>query len=107
MDQLRGLERGQLDKLLKEYQTVFSDAPSLTKLAEHRIPTMETNSVRLPPYRLPHAYRELVQKELEEMQQNGIIETSSSDWASPIVLVKKFQFFVLPFGLSGWCLSRD
>ena len=33
------------------------------------------HAVRLPPYRLPHAYRELLRKELDEMQQNGIIES--------------------------------
>ena len=88
-DQLSGEERGRLDRLLERYQTVFSDTPGLTKLAEHRIPTVENNAVRLPPYRLPHAYRELVRKELDEMLQSGIIETSRSDWASPIVLVKK------------------
>ena len=84
-DQLSGEERGRLDRLLERYQTVFSDTPGLTKLAEHRIPTVENNAVRLPPYR----FRELVRKELDEMLQSGIIETSRCDWASPIVLVKK------------------
>lgn len=41
------------------------------------------------PYRLPHAYREIVQKELQEMQRDGTIEPSTSEWASPIVLVPK------------------
>ncbi|KAL5501996.1 hypothetical protein EMCRGX_G008681 [Ephydatia muelleri] len=63
-DQLSGQERGRLDKLLECYQTVFSDTPGLTRLAENRIPTVENNAVRLPPYRLPHAYRVLVRKEL-------------------------------------------
>ena len=42
--------------------------------------------VRQPPYRLPHAYRHEVLKELEEMEESGVIE---SEWASPMVLVKK------------------
>ena len=42
----------------------------------------------MPQYRLPHAYRELVDKELQETE-GGIIETSNSEWASPIVLIKK------------------
>lgn len=66
-DELSGPECGKLDKLLECYQTVFSDTPGLTRLAEHRIPTMDNNAVRLPPYRLPHAYRELVRTELDEM----------------------------------------
>eukprot|EP00731_Ephydatia_muelleri_P006025 Em0003g273a len=47
-----------------DISTVFSDTPGLTRLAENRIPTVENNAVRLPPYRLPHAYRVLVRKEL-------------------------------------------
>ena len=45
--------------------------------------------MRQPPYRLAHAYRDVVKKELQEMQECGIIEPSASEWASPIVLVKK------------------
>ena len=87
-DQLSGKERGRLDKLLECYQAVFSVTPGLTRLAEHRIPTVENDAVRLPPYRLPHACQELVRKELDEMLQSGVIETSRSDWTSPVVLVK-------------------
>ena len=47
------------------------------------------HSVRLPPYRLPQTYRELVQKEIQEMLEQDVIEPSSSEWAAPIVLVKK------------------
>ena len=39
--------------------------------------------------RLPHAYRELVHKEIQEMLDEGMIEPSSSEWTSPIVLVNK------------------
>ena len=42
-----------------------------------------------PPYRLPHAYRDIVKSELVDMEREGIIERSSSEWAFPIVLVKK------------------
>lgn len=54
-----------------------------------KIDTGSANPVRLPPYRLPHAYREIVQSKLKEMLESGIIDKSSSEWASPIVLVKK------------------
>ena len=38
--------------------------------------------VMLKPYCIPHALREAVKKELEEMQQTGIIEISVSEWAA-------------------------
>lgn len=55
---------------------------------EHRIETGDAKPVKLPPYCLPHAYQDIM-KELEEMEKYGIIEKSTSDWSSPIVLVKK------------------
>ena len=45
--------------------------------------------MRLPPYRLPQTYRETVGKELRKMEQRRIIEKSTSEWAPPIVLVRK------------------
>lgn len=36
-----------------------------------------------------YAYIDEVLEELREMQENGIIEPSTSEWSSPIVLVKQ------------------
>ncbi len=45
--------------------------------------------VRLSLYRIPQAYRAEVEKELKEMLSQGITKSSYSEWAAPIVLVKK------------------
>ena len=45
--------------------------------------------MRQHPYRLPHAHKDVVQQELKEMLAERIVEPSTSDWAAPIVLVKK------------------
>ena len=55
----------------------------------HRIVTGEASPVRLPPYRIPHALRDSVQQELEEILDHGIVDHSSSDWASLLVTVRK------------------
>ena len=68
---------------------VFQTLPGLTTLAEHRIQTEGGVPVRLPPYRIPQVFREAVHSELKEMLDHGIIERSTSDWASPMVTVKK------------------
>ena len=75
--------------MLAEYKDVFSNMPGRTRLVEHKIVLKEKNVIRLPPYQLAHAYRDLVQKELKSMLVAGIIKPSNSEWASPIVLVQK------------------
>ena len=58
-------------------------------LAQHTINTRDSKTIHLPPYRLPHAYPEEVQRDLEEMLAQRVIEPTSSDWAAPIVVVQK------------------
>src|SRR5262249_5840411 len=41
------------------------------------------------PYRVTPERRELIEKEVTEMQARGIISESTSPWASPVVLVPK------------------
>ncbi|KAL5510368.1 hypothetical protein EMCRGX_G005902 [Ephydatia muelleri] len=88
-EKLTQKQKKELDALRTKFGDVMSDLPGKTEMVEHRIETGDAKPVRLPPYRLPHAYRDIVKKELEEMEKHGIIEKSSSDWSSPIVLVKK------------------
>ena len=45
--------------------------------------------VHSKPYPIPHAMQEVVEKELETMLSLGIIEPSTSAYASPIVIVRK------------------
>ena len=39
--------------------------------------------------RVPFAYQEGVQSDLKAMLEDGVIEKSNSEWASPLVIVKK------------------
>ena len=87
--QLTEQQRGELTKLLQRHRRTLTKTPGCTNITEHSIETGDSAAIRLPPYRLPHAYRELVQQELAEMRRQGIIEPAISDWAAPIVIVKK------------------
>ncbi len=57
--------------------------PQQTDVAQHKIVTKGSRAIRQAPYRLAHAYREIVRQELKEMSEANIIEPS------PIVLVRK------------------
>lgn len=79
-------ERAGLDKVLGEFQDVLQSKPGRTK---YKIRTKSSIPICLPPYRIPHAYRDIVKDELEQMEKETIIERSDGEWAFPIVLVKK------------------
>lgn len=76
-------------KTLAQFDDVLQSKRGRTLIAVHRIHTGTSRPVRLPPYRLPHAYREAVQKELQQMLDAGVIVPSRSEWAAPIVVVSK------------------
>ena len=86
-EQLTDAQRSEISSILTTFHDVLQPRPGRTTLAEHHIRTKEDNPVK--PYCLPHAYQEQVHQELQEMLDTGIIEKSTSEWGSPIVLVKK------------------
>ena len=88
-DTLNKEQTDQLQNLLKHFSSVLQSKPGRTSVVQHVIEVGEARPVRLVPYRIPHAYRKVVQEELAEMLEAGIITPSSSAWASPIVLVDK------------------
>ena len=53
------------------------------------IETEDHPPIKQQPYRTPVVHREKIAKLVEEMQQQEIIQPSSSPWASPVVLVPK------------------
>lgn len=83
--QLTEKQRKELRVLTKEFAAVLNDKLGRTALEEHHIETGTARPVRIPAYRIPHAYREQVRQEIEEMLEAGMIEPSSSGWNSPIV----------------------
>ena len=52
-------------------------------------PPLTNNPDSTNPYRIPYAFRDEVNRELDEMLHHSIIERSTSDWASPMVVIQK------------------
>lgn len=85
-------ENIQLKELVTEFNDVFalSDAElGCTHLVEHEIDTGNHAPIRQPPYRTPVIRRQKMNEMVAAMQAQGIVEPSSSAWASPVVLVPK------------------
>ncbi|XP_076467207.1 uncharacterized protein LOC143298275 [Babylonia areolata] len=79
----------QLRVLVEEFDDVFTDLPTCTMLEECRINLWTDVPVRCKPYPVPFSQREVVEKEIDAMLKLGVIEPSTSSYASPTVLVKK------------------
>ena len=91
-DGLDESQKQQLTQFLLKSEDVFSlDDSDLghTSLVYHSVDTGDHTPIKQPPRRIPFSQRELVSKMIEEMQQKGVVQPSTSAWASPIVLVPK------------------
>ncbi|GFU21457.1 retrovirus-related Pol polyprotein from transposon 412 [Trichonephila clavipes] len=85
-------QKSSAERLFQEIEDVFSRNSSdigHTTVTQHRIDTADHPPIKQHPRRLPFAKQEEVGTLLREIQENDIIEPSSSLWASPIVLVRK------------------
>ncbi|CAF0725133.1 unnamed protein product [Brachionus calyciflorus] len=66
----------------------INDLKSCNK-GKHKIKLIQTEPIRLQPYRKSYAEREQIKQEIPEMLENGIIEPSTSPWASPVLIIPK------------------
>ena len=85
-------QQGQLGRVLDQYQHVFSKTDTdlgRTGLEKHFIPTGDARPKRLPPRRAPIHMREVVDEQVQELLNQGVVEPCYSSWAAPLVLVKK------------------
>ena len=80
--------KSSLRTVVRKYQSLFRTTPGVTNAAHHFIPTTG-HPVRVPPRRVPAHYREEVERQIDVMLEQGIIEESSSPWMAPAVFVRK------------------
>ena len=84
--------KDQLRSMLTKYSSVLSrDELDLgwTDLVKHRIDTEGAQPFRQQMRRYPPAQLEIIDKHLEDMMQQGVIEPAASPYASNVVLAKK------------------
>ena len=82
-----------LSVLLENYSDIFVNGPNdplgRTTLAEHPIDTGDSRPVKQRPYRIPVHLNAVVNNQVNDMLERGIIRASNSPWSSPIVLAPK------------------
>ena len=91
------VQRKELAEVITQYREVFPDVPSKTNLIEHDVDVGDSVPIKQHPYRVSPMKKELLDKEVQYMLKNDIIEESQSNWSSPCILVPKhdggFRFF--------------
>ena len=92
LNDLTDEERAGAASLIHQYGDVFSKHEfdlGCTPLLRHRIDTGTARPLRQGLRRHPQAYLDVIDERVESMLRAGIIEPSSSAWASNVVLVQK------------------
>ena len=83
------VQRKELAEVITQYREVFPDVPSKTNLIEHDVDVGDSAPIKQHPYRVSPMKKELLDKEVQYMLKNDIIEESQSNWRSPCILVPK------------------
>lgn len=82
----------QLRLLLQKHDAVLNMPAGLSthKVKDHRIILQDgTGPISVWPYRYPYFQKNEIEKLVREMLAAGIIQTSTSPFSSPVLLVKK------------------
>ena len=81
-----------IQAVLDDYKTVFKEPTDLPpcRSHDHQIPLHAiARPTTMRPYRYPYYQKEEIEKLVQEMLKNGIIQNSQSPYSSPVLLVRK------------------
>ena len=94
-------DRIKFPNLFKKYRDVFAfpgDQLGRSSLVQHVIDIGDAMPIKQRPYRASPDVKKEIDRQVDEMVHNGIIQQSVSPWSTPVVLVKKkdgsFRFCV-------------
>jgi hypothetical protein len=92
-EQLNQEEKKLLREVCFEYQDVFylpGDRLSCTNAARHTIQLEPSvTPINTQPYRLPESQKEEIERQVEQLVEEGIVTPSESPWNSPLLIVPK------------------
>jgi hypothetical protein len=83
---------GVIHDLLKHFEILFTSPTRLppSRDINHHIPLLQgSDPINVRPYRYPQFQKQEIERQIKEMLQQGVIRPSSSDFSSPVLLVRK------------------
>ena len=87
-DTLTSEQRKEVETLMKQYPDVLSNLPVRTDRIQHDI-RLTSEPIRTKGYFIPYKTRSVMETEIQDRLDLGVIEPSISPYSSPIVLVPK------------------
>ncbi|KAF0717382.1 Uncharacterized protein FWK35_00032053 [Aphis craccivora] len=81
--------RAKIIEVVRNYPDVFSGQVGRTRLIEHDILLKKHTPIALKPYPYPHAKQVEIDTMIRDMEQQRLVEQSTSPWAVRVVLAKK------------------
>ena len=90
--ELNGEQQEKFTELVQEYEEIFaknSKDLGRTNLAKHMIDTENHKPFKETAYRVNPFKKEVIEKEIQDMLEKGVIRRSNSPWSSPVTLVLK------------------
>ena len=95
-------QREKLRQELLNYRDIFvttSKAPGRTSLLKFAIDTGDAAPIKQRPYRVSKREEEIMEAEIEQYLELGLIRQSISPWASPVLMIRK------PDGSIRFCID--
>ncbi|XDV39343.1 hypothetical protein PO909_008599 [Leuciscus waleckii] len=89
LSHLEDSKRKELQHLLNQFPAMFRQRPGRTELTQHTIHLSDPTPSRQRPYRVPERLVEPLKEEIKVMKELGVIEPSTSEWSSPMVIIPK------------------
>ena len=86
-DSVSKIQKTEMSEILKKHTKGFSDVPGRTHVISHIVRTTTETPIRQRAYRTQHSLRPKLEAEIGNMLELGVIEPSTSAYASPVVVV--------------------
>lgn len=82
-------EKDFIKMLIKSYPGLSNEENRIAKNYAHKLIVKENTPFNCKNYPVPYRYREQVNKELQQMITDGILERSKTNFINPLVIVQK------------------
>lgn len=79
----------QISNLIMKYKNLIKEEMRVARNFVHKFEVRDIENFKVKNYPIPYKYKNAVDKEIQSMLNNGIIEYSDTPYINPVVIVRK------------------